>query len=54
MPSTKSTSKKKPSQPPRNKTSRSDELKDADLDKVSGGLRSFGGPRPGDPCVGGE
>jgi len=31
-----------------------DELDVKDLDKVTGGLRRSGGPRPGDPCDGGE
>jgi hypothetical protein len=31
-----------------------DELEVKDLDKVTGGLRKSGGPRPGDPCDGGE
>jgi hypothetical protein len=31
-----------------------DAIKDRDLDKVTGGLRSTGAPRPGDPCDGGE
>jgi hypothetical protein len=61
MPSTKSTTKKpSPSGPPGSKASNSSkqagEIKDVDLDKVSGGLRSTGGTRPksGDPCDGGE
>jgi hypothetical protein len=34
----------------------SGELKSGDLDKVVGGLKATGGPRPkgGDPCDGGE
>ena len=52
MPSTKSTPKKtkKPAHSPGSKTSRSSELKDADLDKVSGGF----GRITGDPCAGGQ
>jgi len=30
------------------------ELEATDLDKVTGGLRKGGAPRPGDPCDGGE
>jgi hypothetical protein len=51
MPSSKSTPKKKPSHAPANKTSRSGELKETELDKVSGGLRKT---FTGDPCDGGE
>ena len=51
MPSNKSTAKKKPSHAPGSKQSRSSELKDTDLDKVSGGLRKT---FTGDPCDGGE
>ena len=57
MPSTKSTAKKPAlSRAPGSKASRSSELRNDDLDKVTGGLRSTGGTRPkgGDPCDGGE
>jgi hypothetical protein len=55
MPSTKSTPKR-PVDSPGSKAPRSGELKGDDLDKVVGGLKSSGGPRPkgGDPCDGGE
>jgi len=54
MPSTKS-APKRTSAPSGNKESKSTgEIKDRDLDKVSGGLKRSGIPRSGDPCAGGE
>jgi len=54
MPSIKSAPKKTatPSGPKDSKPT--GEIKDRDLDKVSGGLKRGRGPRPGDPCAGGE
>jgi hypothetical protein len=40
--------------PPARPTKVRGELEAKDLDKVTGGLRKSGGPRPGDPCDGGE
>jgi len=54
MPSTKSTPKKAPALRQSRASKPADEIKDRDLDKVVGGLRSTGAPRPGDPCDGGE
>jgi len=54
MPSTKSESKKAPTSSGNKGSKSSGEIKDRDLDKVSGGLKRSGIPRPGDPCAGGE
>jgi len=54
MPSTKSPPKKAPPARGIKASKPAHEIKDRDLDKVVGGLRSAGGPRPGDPCEGGE
>jgi hypothetical protein len=41
--------------PPRAGAKARDELDVKDLDKVTGGMRRSGGPKPpGDPCDGGE
>jgi len=52
MPSTKSAPKKTPTLRGNKASKPATEIKDRDLDKVTGGLRSI--PRPGDPCDGGE